>query len=180
VQQQIIDKKLKFYAIDGSKVARDAGMGSRVNTIMQTCFFAISGVLPRDEAIEQIKKAIKKTYGRKGEEIVKKNYVAVDQTLAQLKEIQVPAQAASAIEIPPTVSPQAPEFVQKVTAEIMAGRGDDLPVSAMPIDGTYPSATTRWEKRTFRCSSPPGNRDVHPVRQLRPGLPARGHPLQDV
>jgi len=154
VQQQIIDKKLKFYAIDGSQVALDAGMGGRVNTIMQTCFFAISGVLPREEAIAQIKKSIKKTYGRKGEEIVKKNYAAVDTTLAQLKEIPVPAQATSRHELPPTVPAQAPAFVQQVTAEIMAGRGDDLPVSKMPVDGTYPSATTRWEKRNISLFVP--------------------------
>jgi pyruvate-ferredoxin/flavodoxin oxidoreductase len=160
VQEQIIAKKLKFYAIDGYKVAQQTGMGNRVNTIMQTCFFAISGVLPREEAIEQIKKAIKKTYGKKGEEIVKKNYTAVDQTLANLHEIKVPAQATSNIEMPPTVSPKAPEFVQNVTAEIMAGRGDDLPVSAMPVDGTYPTATTKWEKRNISLFVPVWESDM--------------------
>ncbi len=154
VQQQVIDKQLKFYVIDGYKVAADSGMGSRVNTIMQTCFFAISGVLPRDEAIEQIKKAIKKTYGKKGEEIVKKNFAAVDHTLAHLKEVKVPAQATSEIEMPPVVSPNAPEFVKKVTAEIMAGRGDELPVSAFPNDGTFPSGTTKWEKRNISLTVP--------------------------
>lgn len=154
VQQQIIDKQLKFYVIDGYKVAEDTGMGTRVNTIMQTCFFAISGVLPRDEAIEQIKKAIKKTYGKKGEEIVKKNFAAVDHTLTHLKEVKAPAQATSKIEMPPVVSPKAPEFVQKVTAEIMAGRGDELPVSAFPNDGTFPCATTKWEKRNISLTVP--------------------------
>jgi pyruvate-ferredoxin/flavodoxin oxidoreductase len=154
VQQQIIDKQLKFYVIDGYKVAEDTGMGTRVNTIMQTCFFAISGVLPRDEAIEQIKKAIKKTYGKKGEEIVKKNFAAVDHTLTHLKEVKVPAQATSKIEMPPVVSPNAPEFVKKVTAEIMAGRGDELPVSAFPNDGTFPSGTTKWEKRNISLTVP--------------------------
>ncbi|MFH0879915.1 MAG: pyruvate:ferredoxin (flavodoxin) oxidoreductase, partial [Lentisphaerota bacterium] len=160
VQEQIITKKLKFYVIDGYKVAQATGMGGRVNTIMQTCFFAISGVLPREEAIEQIKKAIKKTYGKKGEEIVKKNYNAVDQTLANLSEIKIPAQATSKIELPPIVSAKAPAFVQKVTAEIMAGRGDDLPVSAMPVDGTYPSATTQWEKRNISLSVPVWEADL--------------------
>ncbi|MBP7274990.1 MAG: pyruvate:ferredoxin (flavodoxin) oxidoreductase [Kiritimatiellae bacterium] len=154
VQEQIISKKLKMYAIDGSKVALDAGMGSRVNTIMQTCFFAISGVLPKDAAIEQIKKAIKKTYGRKGEEIVKKNYKAVDMTLENLKPITIPASASSAHQRPPTVSAKAPAFVQKVTAPIMAGLGDDLPVSAMPVDGTYPTGTTQWEKRNISLFVP--------------------------
>ncbi len=154
VQQQIIDKQLKFYVIDAYKVAKATGMGSRVNTIMQTCFFAISGVLPRDEAIAKIKQSIKKTYGRKGEDIVKKNFEAVDQTLANLNEIQVPAKATSTHEVPPAVSAKAPEFVQKVTAKIMAGLGDDLPVSAMPVDGTYPTGTTQWEKRNISLSVP--------------------------
>ena len=154
VQQAIIDKQLKFYVIDGYKVAQATGMGSRVNTIMQTCFFAISGVLPKDEAIDKIKQSIKKTYGRKGEDVVKKNFEAVDQTLANLHAIKVPAKATSAHEMPPVVSPKAPEFVRKVTAEIMAGRGDDLPVSAMPMDGTFPTGTTKWEKRNISLSVP--------------------------
>ena len=160
VQQQIIDKKLKFYVIDGYKVAKDTGMGSRVNTIMQTCFFAISGVLPREEAIAKIKESIKKTYGKKGEEIVRKNYEAVDQTLANLFEISVPAQAASGHDMPPVVSSAAPGFVQKVTATIMAGMGDDLPVSAMPVDGTWPTGTTKWEKRNISLSVPAWEPDL--------------------
>ena len=160
VQQQIIDKKLKFYVIDGYKVAKDTGMGSRVNTIMQTCFFAISGVLPREEAIAKIKDSIKKTYGKKGEEIVRKNYEAVDQTLANLFEIKVPAQATSTHDMPPAVAAEAPEFVQNVTAKIMAGLGDDLPVSAMPVDGTWPTGTTKWEKRNISLSVPAWEPDL--------------------
>ena len=154
MQEQIIRKQLKFYVIDGYKVAQQTGMGSRVNTIMQTCFFAISGVLPREDAIAKIKNAIKKTYGKKGEDVVKKNYEAVDQTLANLEEVKVPAAATSTHEMPPAVSPKAPEFVQKVTAEIIAGRGDALPVSAMPVDGTFPTATTMWEKRNISMYVP--------------------------
>ena len=153
-QQGIIDKKIKFYVIDGYKVAQATGMGSRVNTIMQTCFFAISGVLPRDEAIEAIKKSIKKTYGKKGDTIVQQNYAAVDQTLANLFEVKVPSKVTSTIEMPPVVSAKAPAFVQKVTAPIMAGFGDDLPVSAMPVDGTYPTATAQWEKRNIALEIP--------------------------
>ena len=149
VQEEIIAKKLKVYGINAEKVARDNGMGTRINTIMQTCFFAISGVLPRDKAIEKIKYSIKKSYMRKGEEVVRKNFEAVDNTLVNLREIPVSAQATSTIELPPTVSASAPEFVRNVTAMMMAGRGDELPVSALPVDGTYPSATTQWEKRNI-------------------------------
>jgi pyruvate-ferredoxin/flavodoxin oxidoreductase len=154
VQEQIIEKDLKFYVIDAYSVANDVGMGGRINTIMQTCFFAISGVLPKDEAIQRIKDAIKKTYGRKGEDIVQKNYQAVDQALAHLHEVEVPAKATSDRKMPPTVSPDAPDFVQTLTAEIMAGRGDDLPVSIFPEDGTYPTATTKWEKRNVALKVP--------------------------
>ncbi|HYK87715.1 MAG TPA: pyruvate:ferredoxin (flavodoxin) oxidoreductase, partial [Acidobacteriota bacterium] len=154
VQQQIIDKKIRFFVIDGYKVAKDTGMGSRVNTIMQTCFFAISGVLPKDEAIESIKRAIKKTYGGKGEEVVKKNYRAVEQTLANLFEVKVPAKATSALERPPVVSPEAPEFVRDFTATIIAGLGDTLPVSAFPVDGTFPTGTAAWEKRNIALEIP--------------------------
>jgi pyruvate-ferredoxin/flavodoxin oxidoreductase len=154
VQQQIIDKKLKMYIIDAYTVARETGMGARINTIMQTCFFAISGVLPRDEAIAKIKDAIKKTYGAKGDEIVKKNYEAVDGTLANLHEFKVPDTATSKVEQPPAVPDQSPDFVKRVTAEIIAGRGDGLPVSAMPVDGTFPTATTQWEKRNISLEIP--------------------------
>ena len=154
VQEQIIEKKLKFYAIDAYSVAKATGMGQRINTIMQTCFFAISGVLPRDEAIAEIKKAIRKTYGKRGEAVVQKNFEAVDQALAHLHEIPVPDRATSTIEMPPVVPPEAPEFVQKVTAKIMAGEGDLLPVSALPEDGTYPTGTTQWEKRNVSLDVP--------------------------
>jgi len=154
VQQQIIDKKLKMYVIDAYKVAEETGMGARINTIMQTCFFAISGILPRDEAIAKIKGTIKKTYGAKGEEIVKKNYEAVDGTLANLHEFKIPETADSKVELPPVVPSEAPDFVQKVTSMIIAGKGDDLPVSAFPVDGTFPTATTQWEKRNISLEIP--------------------------
>ncbi len=154
VQQDIIDKKLKFYVIDGYAVAKETGMGSRVNTIMQTCFFAISGVLPREEAIEQIKKAIKKTYGKKGEEVIKRNFAAVDATLAKLYEVKVPAQATARQVRLPMVPAEAPDFVQRVTAVMMAGNGDLLPVSAFPVDGTYDTGTTQWEKRNIALEIP--------------------------
>ena len=154
IQQHIIDKKIKFYVIDGYKVAQATGMGSRVNTIMQTCFFAISGVLPREAAISAIKASIKKTYGKKGDQIVQQNYAAVDQTLANLFEVNVPAKVTSTIEMPPVVAPQAPAFVKEVTAEIMAGFGDALPVSKMPVDGTYPTGTAQWEKRNIALEIP--------------------------
>jgi pyruvate-ferredoxin/flavodoxin oxidoreductase len=149
IQEEIVSKQLKFYVIDALKVARETGMGTRTNTIMQTCFFAISGVLSREEAIDRIKKSIRKTYGKKGEEIVRKNFEAVDVTLAHLHEVKVPDTVTSAQEMRAVVPAKAPEFVQNVTAMMMAGRGDELPVSALPIDGTYPSGTTRWEKRNI-------------------------------
>ncbi|MFB3851812.1 MAG: pyruvate:ferredoxin (flavodoxin) oxidoreductase [Acidobacteriota bacterium] len=154
VQQQIIDKKLQFYVIDGYKVAKEAGMGSRVNTIMQTCFFAISGVLPKDEAIKAIKKSIEKTYGRKGEDVVKKNFEAVDKTLANLYKVDYPNEATSTIEIPPPVSPEAPDYVKNVLAKIIAGEGDYLPVSAFSPDGTFPTDTAKWEKRNIALEIP--------------------------
>jgi pyruvate-ferredoxin/flavodoxin oxidoreductase len=149
VQQQLIDKRLNFYVIDAYKVARDTGMDTRINTIMQTCFFALSGVLPRDKAIEKIKATIKKTYSKKGEEVVRKNFAAVDHTLAHLYPVEVPAELTSTRERPPIVPDTAPEFVREVTARMMVGRGDELPVSALPVDGTYPSGTTAWEKRNI-------------------------------
>lgn len=150
VAEKIIAKKIKFYVIDAYKVGTTTGMGARINTIMQTCYFAISGVLPKDEAIAKIKDSIKATYSYKGEEIVKKNFAAVDQTLANLFEVKVPDKVSDdAHEIAGIVSSKAPPFVQKVTAPIMAYKGDDLPVSALPSDGTYPTGTTKWEKRNI-------------------------------
>ena len=160
VQKDIIDKKLKFYVINAYDVAKETGMGSRINTIMQVCFFAISGVLPREEAIEAIKDSIKKTYGSKGEEIVKRNFEAVDKTLEHLHEVKVPAAVSSKIEIPPVVPAGAPDFVKQVTAKIIAGLGDDLPVSAFSKDGTFPSGTTQWEKRNIAMAIPVWDEDI--------------------
>jgi pyruvate-ferredoxin/flavodoxin oxidoreductase len=147
VQEQIIVKHLSFYVIDASKVAFETGMGNRVNTILQTCFFALSGVLPREQAIAKIKEAIKKTYSKKGEEIIKQNFAAVDQTLAHLYQVKIPLQVTSTLEMPSIVPIDAPPFVQEVIAKMMAGAGDQLTVSQLPMDGTYPSGTTAWEKR---------------------------------
>jgi pyruvate-ferredoxin/flavodoxin oxidoreductase len=154
VQKQIIDKKLRFYVIDAYKVAKETGMGARINTIMQTCFFNISGVLPPEEAIAKIKKTIEKTYQRKGPEVVQKNYKAVDHSVANLKQVNYPQKVSSSLKMPPIVAKEAPEFVHKVTAEIIAGRGDKLPVSVFPVDGTFPTDTARWEKRNIALEIP--------------------------
>ncbi len=154
VQEAIVEKRLKLFVIDAYKVAKDTGMGVRINTIMQTCFFAISGVLPRAEAIEQIKKAIKKTYGKKGDVVVQKNFAAVDHTLAHLYEVELTGKVTATRSMPPTVSDAAPDFVKRVTAVMMSGKGDLLPVSAFPVDGTWPVATTQWEKRNIALEIP--------------------------
>ena len=154
LQQTILDKNIQLYVIDAYKVAKDTGMGQRINTIMQTSFFAISGVLPRDEAIEKIKESIRHSYGRRGEAVVQQNFAAVDHTLSHLYKVDYPKMVTSTIEMPPVVPAEAPQFVQDVTAEIMANRGEELPVSAMPIDGTWPSATTQWEKRNIALEIP--------------------------
>ncbi|MFZ5802902.1 MAG: pyruvate:ferredoxin (flavodoxin) oxidoreductase [Candidatus Omnitrophota bacterium] len=153
-QEQILKKKLRFYVIDAYKVARDSGLGQRINTVMQVCFFGISGVLPGDRAIEEIKKSIKKTYGKKGEEIVQMNLKAVDRTLEHLHEIKVPAQVTSKIEVKKPIPDRAPAFVRDVLGTIMAGHGDSLPVSAMPCDGTFPTATSLWDKRNIALEIP--------------------------
>ena len=147
VQKSIIEKKLKFYVIDATTVARDTGMSGRINTIMQTCYFALSGVLLREDAIKQIKKAIEKTYFKKGQKVIDQNFIAVDATLANMYEVDYPAVSFAADHNLLTVSDKAPDFVKNVTAVMMADHGDQLPVSMMPIDGTYPSGTTQWEKR---------------------------------
>ncbi len=149
VQQQIIDKELKLYVIDASRVAASLGLGSRSNTILQTCFFALSGVLPRDEAIAAIKKETEKTYERKGAEVVKKNFAAIDQALANMHAVPIPSVATGKPEAISRIPSTAPEFVRFVTSEMMAGRGDALPVSAIPIDGTFPTGTTKYEKRNI-------------------------------
>jgi len=154
VQRQIIAKKLKFFVIDGYEVARQTGMGGRVNTIMQTCFFAISGVLPREEAIDAIKHSIEKTYGKRGESVVKKNFAAVDAALDHLHQVKVPETVTALFDLRRTVPVEAPGFVQRFTARIIAGEGDDLPVSAMPIDGTFPVSTAQWEKRNIALEIP--------------------------
>ena len=153
-QRAIIDKKLRFFVINAYEVAEATGMGTRINTIMQTCFFAISGVLPRDEAIYQIKKSIEKTYGKRGEAVVKKNFEAVDQTLAHLHEVKVPQAVTSSLTRRPAVPEQAPKYVKDVLGKIIALQGDDLPVSAFPVDGTFPTGTTKWEKRNIALEIP--------------------------
>ncbi len=159
-QQQVLAKDLKLYVTDAYDVARATGMGVRINTIMQTAFFAISGVLPKDEAIAQIKAAIQKTYGKRGEAVVQKNFAAVDAALAHLHEVNVPGRKAGTLRMPPVVSPEAPEFVRTVTAQMIAGKGDSLPVSALPADGTFPTATTQWEKRNIALDVPVWEPDV--------------------
>ncbi|MGA9799203.1 MAG: pyruvate:ferredoxin (flavodoxin) oxidoreductase [Terriglobales bacterium] len=154
LQETIIAKKLKFYLIDAYKVARETEMGSRINTIMQTCFFAISGVLPRELAIAAIKSAIRETYGKRGEAVVAKNFVAVDQTLSHLHQVTVPGVASSSLRVLPPVPERAPVFVRNVIGPMIAGRGDDLPVSALPVDGTFPTGTARWEKRNIAQQIP--------------------------
>jgi len=154
VQSTLIEKKLRFFIIDAYTVAREAGMGGRINTIMQTCFFAISGVLPKDEAIAKIKEAIEKTYGKKGPEIVQKNFEAVDQTLAALKEVVVPATVSAGFSMPPVVSAQAPDYVQRVTAVMLQNKGDHLPVSAFRPDGVWDVGTSKWEKRNIAQEIP--------------------------
>jgi len=153
VQEEIIAKKIKFYSINAYEVAESTGMGQRINTIMQTCFFAISGVLPKDEAIVKIKESINKTFLKKGKDVVEKNYKAVDETLAHLHEIKI-GDANSPIEMPPIVPDNSPDYVKNVLAKIMHGDGDNLPVSAMPADGTFPTATTQWEKRNITLEVP--------------------------
>jgi pyruvate-ferredoxin/flavodoxin oxidoreductase len=160
VQRQIIEKRLKFYVIDAYKVAEQTGMGVRINTIMQTCFFAISGVLPRDEAIAAIKHAIEKTYGKRGESVVKKNFAAVDAALDHLHEVKVPGRVTSTFDLRPPVPKEAPEFVQKTLAKIIANEGDSLPVSAFPKDGTFPTGTTQWEKRNIALEIPVWDPDI--------------------
>ncbi|MGO8681188.1 MAG: pyruvate:ferredoxin (flavodoxin) oxidoreductase, partial [Limisphaerales bacterium] len=154
LQEQLIAKKAKFYVIDATKVARDSGMGGRINTIMQVCFFALSGVLPREKAIESIKYSIKKTYGKKGEEVVAMNLKAVDNTLEHLHEVPVLKNVNGSGGLLPPVTPNAPQFVKDVLGKLTAGEGDDLPVSAFPVDGTFPTATAQYEKRNLALDIP--------------------------
>jgi pyruvate-ferredoxin/flavodoxin oxidoreductase len=160
VQEDLIRKRIRLFVIDADRVAVEAGMAGRINTIMQTCFFAISGVLPRDEAIARIKDAVVATYGRKGTELVERNFAAIDRALENLHDIPLPETATSTREPVPLVPAHAPIFVKDVTAVMIAGRGDDLPVSAMPPDGTYPSGTSRWEKRNISDVVPVWRPDI--------------------
>jgi pyruvate-ferredoxin/flavodoxin oxidoreductase len=160
MQQEIISKQLKFFVIDAYKVARETGMGGRINTIMQTCFFAISNVLPREQAITAIKGAIRKTYGKRGEAVVEKNFAAVGQTLANLFEVKVPDHVSSRFDLQAPVPAQAPEFVLNVLGPIIQGNGDLLPVSKMPIDGTFPSGTAQWEKRNIALEIPEWDKEL--------------------
>jgi len=154
MQEQMIEKRIRFFVIDAYALAKQVGMGGRINTIMQTCFFGISGVLPRDEAIAHIKKSIEKTYGKRGPEVVRRNCEVVDQALAHLREVPVPKDVSATNSRPPLVSALAPDFVQKVSAVMMAGKGDLLPVSAFPVDGTWPVGTAKWEKRNLALEIP--------------------------
>jgi pyruvate-ferredoxin/flavodoxin oxidoreductase len=160
MQQQMIDKKIRFYVIDGYAVAEKSGMGKRINTIMQTCFFAISGVLPQDEAIPAIKYAVEKTYGKKGQRIVELNFKAIDETLASLHAVPLPTKVSSLFDIMSRITDSAPDFVKRVTGEIIAGRGDALPVSVMPIDGTFPTGTAAFEKRNLALEIPVWETDL--------------------
>jgi pyruvate-ferredoxin/flavodoxin oxidoreductase len=159
-QQEMLAKQIEFYVIDGNTVARDTGMGTRINTIMQACFFAISGVLPREEAIAQIKKAIKKTYGKRGDAVVEKNFAAVDAALAHLEKVKLPAVSTSEFDLIPSISGKAPEFVRNVLGQIAAGHGDQLPVSAIPAGGAFPTGTAQWEKRNIAQFIPVWDKDL--------------------
>jgi pyruvate-ferredoxin/flavodoxin oxidoreductase len=153
-QQTILERKLRFFVVDALAVAKQAGLAGRINTVTQACFFAISGILPRDEAIAKIKEAISKTYGKRGETVLARNFAAVDASLAAMAEVKVPARADSLLSRRPIVPKQAPDFVQRVTAMMLDGKGDLLPVSALPVDGTFPTGTTRWEKRSIAQEIP--------------------------
>jgi pyruvate-ferredoxin/flavodoxin oxidoreductase len=160
VQRKIIDDRLRFFVIDALRVAKDCGMGGRINTVMQTCFFALSGALPRDEAIHAIKHAIEKTYGKRGEAVVQKNFAAVDRALDCLFEVAVPDTVTAVFDRAAPVSPDAPEFVRRVLGPMIAGEGDGLPVSAMPVDGSYPTGTSKWEKRKLTQEIPVWDEDL--------------------
>jgi pyruvate-ferredoxin/flavodoxin oxidoreductase len=159
-QQELLAKKIEFYVIDGNTVARETGMGTRINTIMQACFFAISGVLPRDQAIAQIKKAIQKTYGKRGDTVVQKNYAAVDAALAHLHRVELPSAANAEFDLIPSISRNAPAFVSNILEKIAAGHGDQLPVSAIPAGGAFPTGTAQWEKRNIADFIPVWDKDL--------------------
>jgi pyruvate-ferredoxin/flavodoxin oxidoreductase len=154
VQKQIVDKKLKFYVIDAISLAQELGLGARINVIMQTAFFKISDIVPLDKAVVAIKDAIRKTYGKRGEKVIEMNNAAVDKAVDRVYEVKVPGKVTSKIKLPPVVSPEAPKFVQEVTAELMAMRGDAVPVSKFPVDGRFPVGTTQFEKRNIAVNIP--------------------------
>jgi pyruvate-ferredoxin/flavodoxin oxidoreductase len=154
VQAQVIDKEIRFWVIDGYSVARDAGMGNRINTVMQPCFFQLAGVLPADEAIAKIKESVEKTYGRRGRTVVDRNFAAIDRSLAELRPVQVPDRVTSDRAIGVPIPDGAPDFVRTVTARLMAGEGDLLPVSALPVDGTFPTGTAAYERRAIAQEIP--------------------------
>jgi len=160
MQEQMIEKKIEFYVVDAYTIANATGMGRRINTIMQTCFFAISGILPRDEAIAKIKEAAEKTYGKKGKKVLETNFAAIDGTLAGLSKVEIPSEATSTFEMRPPVTDNAPQFVKEVTAEIIANRGDLLPVSKIPADGTWPLGTAAYEKRELALELPKWEEDL--------------------
>jgi len=154
VQQEIIDKKIRFYTIDAYDIAKEIGLGVRINTIMQTCFFALSNVIPKEDAIKSIKKFTEKTYGRKGEKILKMNYEAIDKAIDNLYEVKVPEKATSSFDLKSSMPDEAPTYVQNAISKMIIGKGDELPVSAFPHDGTYPTGTTKWEKRNISLDVP--------------------------
>ncbi|MEI8351191.1 MAG: pyruvate:ferredoxin (flavodoxin) oxidoreductase [bacterium] len=160
IEQQIIDKKIKLFVIDANKLAAELGLGARINTLMQTCFFSISGVLPQSEAVDGLKKAIQKTYGRKGEEVVQSNFKAVDAAVAAIQPVKVPAKVAGKLKMPAVVPADSPEFVKTVTATLIKQKGDEISVSQMPEDGTWPTGTTQYEKRNIAVDIPEWNADL--------------------
>jgi pyruvate-ferredoxin/flavodoxin oxidoreductase len=160
VQRQIIDKELRFFVVDGYEVAKEAGLGGRINTVLQTCFFGLADVIPVDEAVDAIKASIRKSYGKRGEVVLQRNFSAVDASLAALHEVEIPAEATSTIGRRPPVPEHVPDFVDRVTAKIIAGEGDFLPVSALPIDGTFPTATAQYEKRSIAMEIPIWDPDI--------------------
>ena len=181
VQQQIIEKKLRFFVIDAYQVAKDTGMGTRINTVMQTCFFAISGVLPREQAIAEIKKAIEKTYGKRGPDVVRKNFAAVDETLRHLYEVPVPATVSASRQRPPLVADAAPDFVKRVTAVMLANKGDLLPVSRLPRRRHLAHGHGTVGETEHRARNPGvGRGAVHPMQQVRARVPPCGHPREGV
>ena len=154
LQRELLEKQVRFFVVDASRVASEAGLGSRINTVLQTCFFAISGVLPTAEAIAQIKAAVRKSYHSRGERVIERNFAAIDAALANLREVPLAGRVPGQRTRPPVVPAEAPDFVQRVTALMIAGKGDLLPVSAMPVDGTFPTGTAQWEKRGIASEIP--------------------------